>query len=138
MCRYLGLATQVTIDTRYLWRVPDPWTLEQAATVPVAYSTAYYALVVRGQLKHGETVLIHAGAGGVGTAAIAIAFSFDCRVFTTVGSNEKREYLKRLFPRLTDEYMANSRDTRFEQYIRRATRGKGNAPLHFDRPVSVT
>lgn len=122
----LGLATEVTIDKRYSWRVPDSWTLEQAATVPVAYSTAYYALVVRGRLERGETILIHAGAGGVGTAAIAIAFSFDCCVFTTVGSNEKREYLKQLFPRLTDDHMANSRDIQFEQHIRRVTRGKGN------------
>lgn len=125
-CLFLGLATRVTIDKRYLWYVPDYWTLEQAATVPVVYSTAYYALIVRGQLKRGETVLIHAGAGGVGTAAIAIAFNFDCHVFTTVGSNEKRKYLKGLFPRLTDEHIANSRDTTFEQHIRYATRGKGN------------
>ncbi|CAF5103599.1 unnamed protein product, partial [Rotaria sp. Silwood1] len=46
-----GLATKVAIDKRYSWHVPDNWTLEQAATIPVVYATAYYALVVRGQLK---------------------------------------------------------------------------------------
>ena len=76
-------------------------------------------------MKRGEKVLIHAGTGGVGTAAIAIAYSYDCEVFTTVSSNEKREYLKRRFPRLNDEHIANSRDTTFEQQIRFVTKGKG-------------
>lgn len=76
-------------------------------------------------MKHGEKVLIHAGTGGVGTAAIAIAYSYDCEVFTTVSSTEKREYLKKLFPRLNDEHIANSRDTTFEQQIRCVTKGKG-------------
>lgn len=60
-------------------------TLEQAASVPVVYATAYYSLVVRGRLRPGETVLIHSGSGGVGQAAIAIALSKKCRVFITVG-----------------------------------------------------
>lgn len=60
-------------------------TLEQAASVPVVYATAYYSLVVRGRLRPGETVLIHSGSGGVGQAAIAIALDMKCKVFTTVG-----------------------------------------------------
>ena len=123
-CR-LGLATRVTMDKRYAWRVPEHWTLEQASTIPVVYATAYYALIVRGQMKRGDRVLIHAGTGGVGTAAIAIAYSYECEVFTTVSSNDKRSYLKKLFPRLTDKHIGNSRDTTFEQQIRNATQGKG-------------
>lgn len=53
--------------------------------MPVVYTTAYYSLVVRGRVQPGETVLIHSGSGGVGQAAIAIALSLGCRVFTTVG-----------------------------------------------------
>lgn len=53
--------------------------------MPVVYCTAYYSLVVRGRVRPGETVLIHSGSGGVGQAAIAIALSLGCRVFTTVG-----------------------------------------------------
>lgn len=60
-------------------------TLEEAASVPVVYTTAYYSLIVRGRMQRGETVLIHSGSGGVGQAAIAIALSLGCRVFTTVG-----------------------------------------------------
>lgn len=67
-------------DTVSLFR-----SLEQAASVPVVYATAYYSLVVRGRLQSGETVLIHSGSGGVGQAAIAIALNMNCKVFTTVG-----------------------------------------------------
>merc|ERR1719341_2499519 len=119
-----GLATTVAVDKRFLWPVPDNWTLEEAATVPVVYTTAYYALVLRGNLRRGETVLIHSGSGGVGQAAIAIALHYGCQVFTTVGSQEKREYLKR-FPQLNDASFCNSRDTSFEWDILRATNGKG-------------
>uniref|UniRef100_A0A8C7CLY3 Fatty acid synthase n=1 Tax=Oncorhynchus kisutch TaxID=8019 RepID=A0A8C7CLY3_ONCKI len=120
-----GLATCVDADTRFLWDVPDSWTLEQAASVPVVYSTAYYSLVVRGRLRPGESVLIHSGSGGVGQAAIAIALSQHCRVFTTVGSAEKRAYLQERFPQLTAESFANSRDATFEQHVLLHTQGKG-------------
>ena len=76
-------------------------------------------------MKCGEKVLIHAGAGGVGTAAMAIAYSYDCEVFVTVGSNDKRSYLKNLFPHLNDDHIYNSRDTTFEHRILTITQGKG-------------
>uniref|UniRef100_A0A1A8NNF5 Fatty acid synthase n=2 Tax=Nothobranchius TaxID=28779 RepID=A0A1A8NNF5_9TELE len=120
-----GLATIVEADGRFLWEVPVTWTLEQAASVPVVYATAYYSLVVRGRLRPGETVLIHSGSGGVGQAAIAIALSKKCRVFTTVGSTEKRAYLQERFPQLSAESFANSRDTSFEQHVLAHTHGKG-------------
>ncbi|XP_045925650.1 fatty acid synthase [Micropterus dolomieu] len=120
-----GLATSVDADKRFLWDVPSSWTLEQAASVPVVYATAYYSLVVRGRLRPGETVLIHSGSGGVGQAAIAIALSKKCKVFTTVGSMEKRTYLQKRFPQLSAESFTNSRDTSFEQHILLHTQGKG-------------
>ncbi len=49
------------VDKRFLWEVPDDWTLEEAASVPVVYTTVYYALVVRGRIKSGDKVLIHSG-----------------------------------------------------------------------------
>ncbi|KAK7134929.1 hypothetical protein R3I93_018135 [Phoxinus phoxinus] len=120
-----GLATCVDADKRFLWDVPSSWTLEQAASVPVVYATAYYSLVVRGRLRPGESVLIHSGSGGVGQAAIAIALSMRCRVFATVGSREKKQYLQERFPQLTAESFANSRDTSFEQHVLLHTQGKG-------------
>ncbi|XP_069728923.1 fatty acid synthase [Phaenicophaeus curvirostris] len=120
-----GLATVVDCHKDFLWEVPKNWTLEEAASVPVVYATAYYALVVRGGMKKGESILIHSGSGGVGQAAIAIALSMGCRVFATVGSTEKRKYLQARFPQLDANSFASSRDTTFEQHIMRVTKGKG-------------
>ncbi|XP_059765124.1 fatty acid synthase [Balaenoptera ricei] len=120
-----GLATSILVSQDFLWDVPSNWTLEEAASVPVVYTTAYYALVVRGRMQPGETVLIHSGSGGVGQAAIAIALSLGCRVFTTVGSAEKRAYLQARFPQLNEASFANSRDTSFEQHVLWHTAGKG-------------
>lgn len=120
-----GLATTVDADSRFLWDVPESWTLQEAASVPVVYATVYYALVVRGRIRKGDRVLIHSGSGGVGQAAIAVALHHGCEVFTTVGSQAKREYLMERFPQLKPQHFSNSRDTTFEWDILRATRGKG-------------
>ena len=121
-----SLATTLVIDRTHLMApVPDDWSLEEAATVPMAYITAFYSLVTRGRLRRGETVLIHTGSGAVGQAAIRIALSYECRLFTTVGSQEKREYLKTVFPQLSDNQFASSRDTSFENHILRQTKGRG-------------
>ncbi|XP_006869546.1 PREDICTED: fatty acid synthase [Chrysochloris asiatica] len=120
-----GLATSVLLPPDFLWDVPSGWTLEEAASVPVVYTTAYYSLVVRGRIRRGETVLVHSGSGGVGQAAIAIALSLGCRVFTTVGSAEKRAYLQTRFPQLCEDSFANSRDTSFEQHVLQHTAGRG-------------
>ncbi|KAJ0178566.1 hypothetical protein K1T71_006389 [Dendrolimus kikuchii] len=120
-----GLATTVLADEGFLWEVPAAWSLEEAATVPVAYATAYYALAVRGRMRRGESVLVHAGTGGVGQAAIAIALHAGCTVFTTVGTPEKRAFLRARFPRLPDAHIGNSRGTSFEQLVLAQTRGRG-------------
>ncbi|KAM3957748.1 fatty acid synthase-like [Aphomia sociella] len=120
-----GLATSVVADEGFLWEVPEAWSLEQAATVPVAYATAYYALAVRGRMRRGDAVLVHAGTGGVGQAAIAIALHAGCSVFTTVGTADKRAFLRERFPALDDANIGNSRDTSFEQLVLRRTRGRG-------------
>lgn len=125
MVQAKSLATTCAASRKMIWEIPDHWTMEQASTVPCVYSTVYYALVVRGRMKKGESILIHAGSGGVGQAAISVALHHGLTVYTTVGSKEKREYLKKLFPKLTDENISNSRDISFEKFIMEATNGKG-------------
>nr|XP_034827721.1 fatty acid synthase isoform X1 [Maniola hyperantus] len=125
MVRSSGCANMVEADKALMWNIPDEWTFEEAATVPVAYGTVYYALVMVGQLQRGESILIHAGSGGVGQAAINVAFHYGCEVFTTVGTAEKRAFIKKLFPQLKDSNIGNSRDTSFEDMIRQQTKGKG-------------
>jgi len=112
-------------STQLRWEVPDHWTMKEAATVPVCYVTAYYSLIVRGHLQHGESVLIHAGSGGVGQAAISICLKRGCEVFTTVGTKEKREFLKNKFPQLDDNHIGNSRSIDFEHMVMRVTNGRG-------------
>ena len=120
-----GLASVVDAHRDFLWNVPHDWTLEQAATVPVAYATAFYALVVRGRIRAGETVLIHSGSGAVGQAAISIALRHGCHVLTTVGSATKRQYLQQRFPDLNDASFADSRDSNFWRTLRKTTGGRG-------------
>jgi len=99
--------------------------LRDAATVPVAYVTSYYALKLRANLRKGETVLIHCGSSAVGQASIAIALHEGCKVFTTVSTREKRDYLLGRYPQLSEDCFANSRDTSFESHIQRHTCGRG-------------
>lgn len=120
-----SLATTCVASRNMLWDIPDNWTMEQASTVPCVYSTVYYALVVRGRMRKGESILIHAGSGGVGQAAISVALAHGLTVYTTVGSAEKRAYIKKTFPQLTDANIGNSRNTSFEQFIMRQTQGRG-------------
>uniref|UniRef100_A0A0K8V335 Fatty acid synthase n=1 Tax=Bactrocera latifrons TaxID=174628 RepID=A0A0K8V335_BACLA len=120
-----SLATTCLASKNMMWEVPPNWTMEEASTVPCVYSTVYYALIVRGEMKKGEKILIHAGSGGVGQAAISVALHHGLTVFTTVGSKEKREFLKQRFPKLEDRFIGNSRDTTFEQLVMRETQGKG-------------
>ncbi|XP_017047341.1 fatty acid synthase [Drosophila ficusphila] len=120
-----SLATNCLANKNLLWDIPSKWSMEEASTVPCVYATVYYALVVRGQMKKGEKILIHAGSGGVGQAAISVALHHGLTVFTTVGSKEKREFLLKRFPKLQARNIGNSRDTSFEQLIMTETQGSG-------------
>ncbi|OWR55047.1 fatty acid synthase [Danaus plexippus] len=125
MVRNSGMANMIEGDKALMWNIPDEWTFEEAASVPVAYGTVYYAMVMVARVQRGESVLIHAGSGGVGQAAINVALHYGCEVFTTVGTPEKRAFIKKLFPQLKDSHIGNSRDTSFEDMIRKETKGKG-------------
>ncbi|XP_063925092.1 fatty acid synthase-like [Zophobas morio] len=120
-----GISSHVTLDSSLVWKIPDSWTLEDAATVPVVYSTVIYALLMVGDLKPGSSVLIHSATGGIGLAALNICFHYKCEIYVTVGTQEKRAYLKKNYPQIPDNHIGNSRDTSFEQMIRRETRNKG-------------
>lgn len=112
-------------DKDLCWNILDTWIFEEAATVPCVYSTCYYALYICGKMKKGDKILIHSGTGGIGQAAIHLALREGCEVFTTVGTNEKREFIKETFPAIMDEHIGNSRDTSFEQLIMLQTNGRG-------------
>uniref|UniRef100_UPI00384EE40A type I polyketide synthase n=1 Tax=Amycolatopsis eburnea TaxID=2267691 RepID=UPI00384EE40A len=81
-------ATHATTDHRLLKPIPDGWTFAQAATTPVAFLTAYYGLVELAELKPGESVLVHAAAGGVGMAAVQLARYLGAEVYGTASSGK--------------------------------------------------
>ena len=77
-------------------RIPADLSFEEAATLPVVFMTAWHALQNVARLREGERVLVHAGAGGVGMAAIQIAHHLGAEVIATAGSPTKRALLKTL------------------------------------------
>lgn len=79
----------------------------------------------KAKIKKGDTILIHSGTGGVGLAAINIAFHYGCTVYTTVGTQEKRDFLKSYFPQITDDHIGYSHDLSFEKFIYKRTNGRG-------------
>ena len=92
-----------------------------AATVPITFLTAYYALVHLAHLQRGERLLIHAGAGGVGLAAIQIAQHIGAEIFATAGSDQKRDFLRSLGV----QHVYSSRSLEFAEQILAATDGQG-------------
>ena len=89
-----------------------------AASLPVVFATAIYALRDVARLSEGESVLIHAAAGGVGQAAIQIAQNIGAIVFVSVGSTQKQEFLMRTFD-IPRSHIFSSRDTSFGEGLLR-------------------
>ncbi|XP_012058768.1 PREDICTED: fatty acid synthase-like [Atta cephalotes] len=125
ICNDNSIGNIVVKDKYLCWKIPNSWTFEEAATIPVVYSTAYLALHIFGKIKSGDKILIHSGTGGVGQAAIYLALQKGCEVFTTVGTNDKRDFIRKMFPAILDKHIGNSRDTNFEQMIMQQTKGRG-------------
>ncbi|KAI1125484.1 putative polyketide synthase [Nemania abortiva] len=116
-----------TINRVPAWSVHKILPTEDFATVAtllVAYSTALYALCDRANLRPGESVLIHSGAGGLGIAAIRIAQWIGATVFTTVSTDAKRDFLIRELS-LPQTRIFQSRNTSFVEDVRRETGGRG-------------
>jgi NADPH:quinone reductase-like Zn-dependent oxidoreductase/acyl carrier protein len=116
-----SFASHVTVRADAAARRPGDLDAAAAASLPVAFLTAFYALVELAGLEEGETVLVHGGAGGVGLAALQIARWRGARVFATAGTVEKRALLERLGA----ERVFSSRDLTFADEVRAATGGAG-------------
>lgn len=119
------MANIVELDKTLCWYVPDNWSMEDAATVPCVYTTCYIALYHRGEMKKGDKVLIHSGSSSIGQAAIHLALYEGCEVFTTVGTPEKREFIREMFPSIPDDHIGNSHNISFEQMVLQRTNGDG-------------
>lgn len=93
--RFGGYAQEVITSGRGVMPIPDSWDIGFATALATQYATAWYAACYVTNLHPGERVLIHAAAGGVGTALIQLALHHGCEVFGTAGSPEKIEHLKK-------------------------------------------
>ncbi len=114
-----GFASQVTTDAQVLQRMPAKLDFTGAASLPVAFCTALAAFDLAG-LRQGQSVLIHAGAGGVGQAAIQVALGLGATVYTTA-SEPKQAFLRGLGV----EAVFDSRSTDFGAALLEATAGAG-------------
>jgi phthiocerol/phenolphthiocerol synthesis type-I polyketide synthase C len=114
-------ASHVIACAGHVRRIPDGLGDRDAVTLPIAASTAWYALNDVARLSAGETVLIHSAAGGLGLAAVQCAAVLGAKVIATVGSARKREYLQSLG--VTEIF--SSRDMSWPAAIREATGGRG-------------
>ena len=91
-----GMAEEVVVDARHVLPVPEGLTLTEAAALPEVYSTAWLNLFQLAGLKPGEKVLLHAGASGVGSAAIQLCKAFGSPCWVSVGSAERLAYCEAL------------------------------------------
>jgi NADPH:quinone reductase-like Zn-dependent oxidoreductase len=111
----------VTMPARLVIPVPDGVSFEEAACAPIAFGTVQHMLFDNARLEPGETVLVHAGGSGIGTAAIKMAKAIGCTVITTVGDDEKGAKAKTLGA----DHVINYRTERFEGEVRKLTKRKG-------------
>lgn len=91
-----GYAQRAAVPADMALPVPEGLSMAEAAAIPEAFATAYLNLCIEGGMKAGETVLIHAGASGVGMAAIQLAKALGGRVMTTVSTEEKARFVRGL------------------------------------------
>lgn len=115
-----GYAELAAVPAGMLLRLPDHWSFAQGAAVPEVWYTAFINLFDEGQLKSGETALIHAGASGVGTAAIQLAIDAGARAIATAGSEEKVAFCRDL-----GAIAVNYKEQDFLEEVKRITGGKG-------------
>jgi acyl transferase domain-containing protein/acyl-CoA synthetase (AMP-forming)/AMP-acid ligase II/acyl carrier protein len=115
-----SFSQHVTVNAALVVPKPDALSFEEAATIPVAFLTAYYALHQLGKIKAGDRILIHAAAGGVGQAAVQIAQQSGAEVFATASAS-KWEFLKSLGV----QHVMNSRSLDFADAIAEMTQGEG-------------
>jgi alcohol dehydrogenase len=117
-----GFARELlNMPARLVIPVPKSVSFRDAACAPVAFSTVEHMLFDNAKLQPGETILVHAGGSGIGTAAIKMAKAIGCTVITTIGDDAKAEKARALGA----DHVINYRTDRFEGAVRKITAKKG-------------
>jgi NADPH2:quinone reductase len=120
-----GFATHTVAPAALCMPLPPGFPHVDAAAFIMTYATGHHALLDRGQLKAGETVLVLGAAGGVGTAAIQIAKAAGARVIAAASTDEKCELCKSIGADATINYTRDTAEAGFRDAIKAATGGKG-------------
>lgn len=116
-----GFAEMIAVKESTLMRVPQAWSLREAAGMAATAPVSYGALVRIAKVKAGETVLVHAAAGGLGIMAVQIAMALGARVVATVGSLEKEQVVKNMGVKDVINYNTDG----WERLVMAATGGEG-------------
>lgn len=116
-----GFSEYVVVAEKSVFPIPDSLSYNESAALFITYQTAYYALHRNAHLLAGETLLVHAGSGGVGSAAIQLGKAAGATVIATAGSDEKIQVCKELGA----DFVINYRSNDFVQIVKEITDGKG-------------
>lgn len=122
-----GLSEWVSVPEDSVYVMSDKMSGSEAASLFITYHTAYYALVHRANIQKGEVLLVHAGAGGVGSAAIQLGLAKGAKVIATAGGPEKVQLCKDLGADIAIDYLAED----FVDIVKKETDGNG-ADVIFD------
>lgn len=120
-CGLGGFAEEVVAPAATTYRIPDAMTFDAGAALPTVYPTSYAALVWRAPVERGETLLVHAAAGGVGLSAVQIGKALGARVIATAGNSEKLEIARAAGADVLIDYRASD----FVSRVMEETDGRG-------------
>ncbi|HXX49240.1 MAG TPA: NADPH:quinone oxidoreductase family protein, partial [Myxococcota bacterium] len=116
-----AFAERVAVPAAVLHRMPEAMSFPEGAAFPIVYPTSYAALVYRANLRAGETLLVHAAAGGVGVAAVQIGKALGARVIATAGGAEKLEVARKAGADTVIDYSRGD----WVEAVKQATHGRG-------------
>lgn len=116
-----GFTEYVAVNEENVFPISDEISYDHGSAFYITYHTSYYALKSKAALKEGETLLVHAGSGGVGSAAVQIGKALGATVIATAGSDEKVELCKKIGA----DYAINYRKDDFVPVVKELTGGKG-------------
>src|SRR5438552_7392938 len=116
-----AFAERAVVPARGAWQMPESMSFAEGASFPIVYPTSYAGLVFRAGLRRGETLLVHAAAGGVGIAAVQIGKALGARVIATAGGADKLEVARRAGADVAIDY----RSADWVDQVRAATDGHG-------------
>jgi NADPH2:quinone reductase len=120
-CGLGGFAERAVVSARSVYPMPNDMPFDHGAALPIIYPTAYAGLVFRADLQAGETLLVHAAAGGVGLAAVQVGVALGAKVIATAGGRDKLEVAARAGASLCIDYRTED----FVAKVQEFTSGRG-------------